>query len=203
MAVPPTIAEPTEIRILELAASHIRRFGLRRTTIVAIAEDAGMSHANIYRYFPSKAALVEAVTDYWLRPIEAALRDVADAPDPAYDKLERILTGLHRAYRDKLENDCNLFELFADATARSSGIARRHRNRIQGEIQRVIEEGMATGGFASADLRRALALVFDSLFRFIHPVAILIDRDIRREQLAGRFDRVLQQCLRSLARGSK
>ena len=48
-----------------------------------------MSHANIYRYFPSKSALVEGVTDYWLRPIEAGLRDIADGPDPAYDKLER------------------------------------------------------------------------------------------------------------------
>lgn len=193
--------EPVEARILELAANHIRRYGLRRTTIVSIAEDAGMSHANVYRYFPSKAALVEAVTDYWLRPIEAGLRDIADGPDPAYDKLERILSALQRAYRDKLDSDENLFELFADATARSAAIARRHRNRIQGEIQRVIDEGMATGAFFSGDQRRALAFVFDSLFRFLHPVAVRLDRDARPDQLAARFERVLQQLLRGLVQG--
>lgn len=193
--------EPVEARILELAANHIRRYGLRRTTIVSIAEDAGMSHANVYRYFPSKAALVEAVTDYWLRPIEAGLRDIADGPDPAYDKLERILSALQRAYRDKLDSDENLFELFADATARSTAIARRHRNRIQGEIQRVIDEGMATGAFFSGDQRRALAFVFDSLFRFLHPVAVRLDRDARPDQLAARFERVLQQLLRGLIQG--
>ncbi len=196
-------SEPVETRILELAASHIRVFGLRRTTIVGIAEEAGMSHANIYRYFPSKAALLEAVTDYWLRPIESGLRDIADGPDPAYDKLERILSALFRAYRDKLEADTNLFSVFADATAKSSGIARRHRNRVQGELQRVIEEGVAAGAFATNDQRRAHALVFDSLFRFIHPVALQLDRNVGRDQLASRFDRVLQQLMSSMIQNRK
>jgi AcrR family transcriptional regulator len=195
--------EPVEARLLEIAANHIRRFGLRRTTIVSIAEEAGMSHANVYRYFPSKAALVDAVTDYWLRPIEAGLRDIADGPDPAYDKLERILSALQRAYREKLEHDNNLFAVFADATARSTGVARRHRNRVQGELARVIEEGMAAGSFRAADQRRALALLFDSLFRFVHPVAVALDRDVRTEQIAGRFERVLQQTLRTLTQGQR
>ena len=60
-------------RILELAGDHLRRFGPRRTTIVGIAEAAGMSHANVYRYFPSKQALFEAVTALWLKPLEAQL----------------------------------------------------------------------------------------------------------------------------------
>ena len=57
-------------RILELACDHLRRFGPKRTTIVGIAEAAGMSHANVYRYFPSKQALFEAVTALWLKPLE-------------------------------------------------------------------------------------------------------------------------------------
>ncbi|MGE3246017.1 MAG: TetR/AcrR family transcriptional regulator [Beijerinckiaceae bacterium] len=195
--------EPVETRILELAASHNRRFGLRRTTIVSIAEEAGMSHANVYRYFPSKTALVDAVTDYWLRPIEAGLRIIADGPDPAYDKLERILSALQKAYREKLEQDSNLFDIFADATARSTGIARRHRNRVQSEVQRVVDEGMATGGFFAGDQRRALALIFDSLFRFIHPVAVRLDKEARGDQISNRFDRVLQQTLRTLVQGRR
>ena len=202
MAIPPA-PEPVEFRILELAASHIRQFGLRRTTIVAIAEEAGMSHANVYRYFPSKTALVEAVTDYWLRPIEAGLRDIADGPDPAYDKLERILSALHRAYRDKLDTDENLFLIFVDATAKSTGISRRHRNRILGEVQRVIDEGMASGAFTAGDQRHALAIIFDGLFRFVHPVAVRLDSDIPRSQLSSRFDRILRLVLRKLVRGTR
>jgi len=195
--------EPAETRIMEVAVAHIQRFGLRRFTIVAVAEDVGMSHANIYRYFPSKAALIEALTRYWLRPVEAGLRDIADGPDPAYDKLERMLSALHRAYREKLDSDEHLFSIFAEAELRSTGVARGHRNRIRGEIQRVIEEGMASGSFRVNDQRRALFFVFDALFRFIHPVPLRLDKDLHRAQITLRFDRVLQLVLRAMVNGIK
>ena len=44
-------------RLLAIATDHIRRFGAARVTVVAVAEEAGMSHANVYRFFASKAAL--------------------------------------------------------------------------------------------------------------------------------------------------
>lgn len=191
--------EPTDSRILRIAADHVRRFGVERTTVVSIAAEAGMSHANVYRYFPSKESLVDALTDHWLKPIEAGLHEIADAPDPADDKLERILSAIHRAYRHKVETDPNLFAIFAEAAPAGRAIARRHRGRVQNEIQRVIEEGMGGGVFRPGDLRRATALVFDALHRFIHPVSVRLDRDVPREQIDSRFERVTRIVLRSLA----
>jgi len=75
--------DSVEARILEVARAHIRRFGVARATIVGVAHDAGMTHANVYRYFPSKATLFEEITASWLRPIETRLREVADGPAPA------------------------------------------------------------------------------------------------------------------------
>ena len=164
-----TQADSPDSRILEIAAAHIRKFGLRRTTVVAIAQDAGMSHANVYRYFPSKNALVEAVSEHWLRPVESLIRDISDGPDPAYDKLERIANTIFSAYREKLETDPNIFAIFAEATEKGLESARKHRNRLQGEFQRIIEDGIASGAFPNAEQRRAIALVFDSLHRFHSP----------------------------------
>ena len=145
-----------------------------------------MSHANVYRYFPSKDALIEAVTDQWLKPVESGLRDIADAPDPAYDKLERMLLSVHRAYREKLDSDPALFDLLIDALAKERPSARKHRTRVQSEIQRAVEEGIASGAFAMADRRRALSLIFDAAHRFIHPVALKLDRDTPSAPLAAR-----------------
>ena len=58
----PELQPAVDQRLLEIAAGHIRRFGAARTTIVGVAQEAGMSHANIYRYFPSKTGLLDAVT---------------------------------------------------------------------------------------------------------------------------------------------
>ncbi len=191
--------EPTDARILQIAAEHVRKYGLARTTVVSIAAEAGMSHANVYRYFPSKQALVDALTDHWLKPIEAGLHDIADAPDPADDKLERIVSAVYRAYRNKAEVDPNLFKIFAEAMEQGRGTARRHRGRLQSEIQRVVDEGMAGGVFRQGDLRRAVALVFDGLHRFMHPVVIRLDRDVPREQMDARFERLAGVVLRALA----
>lgn len=199
MAKPP-LPESPNLRILEIAADHIRKYGLRRTTIVGIAQDAGMSHANVYRYFPSKTALIEAVTDIWLKPVEADLRQIADSPDPAYDKLERIVSTLHTAYRDKLENDPNVFSLFVDATSDGLAVARRHRNRVQAELQRILDEGNSAGAFVLPDQRKALSLVFDGLHRFIHPVSVCQDAGTPRAQLEPRFERMVRLVIGALGR---
>jgi len=197
-AAPP---EPVESRLVALAADHVRRFGAARTTVVGVAAEAGMTHANVYRYFPSKAALLEEVTAAWLRPLEAKLREAADGADPAYDKLERMLLAVHRAYREKLDGDPALFDLLVDSLTKERAAARKHRARVQSEIQRVVEEGVASGAFAMADRRRALALVFDAGHRFIHPVALRFDRAAPAPAIAQRFERVVSMTLRALRTG--
>jgi AcrR family transcriptional regulator len=193
--------EPTESRLLALAAEHVRRFGAARTTVVGVAADAGMTHANVYRYFPSKLALLEEVTAAWLRPLEAKLREAADGADPAQDKLERMLLAVHRAYRDKLDADPALFDLLIDSLTKERAAARKHRARVQSEMQRVVEEGVASGAFAMTDRRRALSLVFDASHRFIHPVALKLDREIPAGALAQRFERIVSMTLRALRTG--
>ena len=194
-------AESVETRILEIARAHLRKFGAARTTIVGVAHEAGMTHANVYRYFASKTALFEEITASWLRPIEARLRQAAEGADPAYDKLENMLMTVHRAYRHKLESDPALFDLLIDALTQGRASAQRHRARVQSEIQRVLEEGVASGAFALADRRRAMSLIFDASHRFIHPVALKLDKDAATATLASRFETIVAMTLRTLRTG--
>lgn len=190
-----------EARILEIAAAHLRRLGPKRVTIVEIAETAGMSHANVYRYFPSKAALLDEVTAAWLRPLEAEVRVIAESPDPAPDKLERILYAVHRSYREKLERDPVLFRLLVQASEANSGVSRKHRGKLQGAVQRTIEEGFSQGAFTTVDMRKALALVFDLAHRFTHPAAIGLDAEAPRPAVDTRAARVSRLVLQALASG--
>ena len=192
---------PADARIMEAAATFLRRYGPRRATVVAIAQAAGMSHANVYRYFPSKAALIEEVTAAWLRPIESEVRVIAESPDPATDKLERILAAIQRAYRDKLERDPQLFQILAEAAQIDAPVARKHRARLQGAVQRTIEEGFVQGNFRQVDMPRALALVFDVAHRFLHPAAIVMDARTTRTALNTRASRVTRLLLQELRAG--
>lgn len=192
---------PADQRLLDIAAAHIRRFGAGHVAIVRIAEDAGMSHANVYRYFPSKTALIDEVTAAWLKPVEADLRVIGDGPDPPFDKLERLIFVVHRAYRAKLDDDPELFALLVAAVEGNRGVARKHRNRVQQAVQHALEEGMSSGAFARLDMRRAMALIFDMMHRFIHPLSIRMDASVPRAEIEQRASRVFAQAMRALAAG--
>jgi len=59
----PTAAD-TRLVIIEAAQACFRQNGLRRTTIVDIAEAAGLSRGTVYQYFKDKAAIVEACAEH-------------------------------------------------------------------------------------------------------------------------------------------
>ncbi|MEW6437531.1 MAG: TetR/AcrR family transcriptional regulator [Pseudomonadota bacterium] len=191
----------TDLRLLDLASEHVRRYGATRLTVTEIAEAAGMSHANVYRYFRSKTALLDAVTAAWLAPLEAGLRIIADAPDPAHDKLERLLFAIHRAYRDKLATDPKIFDLFCAATQAQAEIARRHQQHIVRALNRILDEGHGSGAYLIDDQAAAAHFVLDAMHRFLSPATVRADVEIAREELESRAAKLLSLVGRALAQG--
>lgn len=53
----------TRRRLLELAIARFARDGYRRTSVSAVARDAGLSPAAVYAYFDGKEGLFEAAVD--------------------------------------------------------------------------------------------------------------------------------------------
>jgi AcrR family transcriptional regulator len=197
----PDAAVPPDSRVLAIAADHLKRFGPRRITVVDIADAAGMTHANVYRYFTSKAALIDAVAGQWLKSLETLIADIADAPDPADDKLERLIQAWSQAHRDLLVENRHLFDVYCTATETSRALVRKHRGRMRQLIERVIDEGIATGKFEPRDRERAVGFVSDAVYRFINPVAIRLDVEVPRDILDGRLAVMVRVVQRALANG--
>lgn len=195
------VPERVDVRLVSIAADHIRRVGARRVTVVGIAGEAGMTHANVYRYFPSKEALIDAVVADALKPVELMMADIAGAPDPADDKLERLTLALAHAYRDLAENDRAIFELYADIAVANRSVARRHRGRVFMFVERVVDEGAAIGVFRLRDRDTAMTFLTDTLFRFSHPSAILLDAGRPKEVMDRRFSVLVGVALRALVGG--
>src|SRR3954471_16034786 len=66
-------------RILDAAAEQVEHFGVRRFTLDDVARRLGISRVTIYRYFPKRDALVEAVV---LRELQRFLRAIDAAVSP-------------------------------------------------------------------------------------------------------------------------
>jgi AcrR family transcriptional regulator len=201
MAHSPAETVSTDRRILSIAEDHMRRFGMERTTVSAVAKDAGMTHANIYRYFPSKTALADAVTALWLRELEALATGIADAPDPAADKLERLLLAVMRAHRQQMLAEPNIYALLGEAYAENRPVARTHRSRLLRLIERILEEGISSEAFTLTERDRAVRLIFDLLYRFLNPAPVALDRAVPDRVMETRQAMALRTLLLTLRMG--
>jgi AcrR family transcriptional regulator len=193
---------PADVRLLAIASDHLKRFGPRAVTVVSIADEAGLTHAAVYRYFPSKAALIDAVAGLWLKNLEALIAEIADAPDPADDKLERLIQAWAQAHRDLLAENRHLFDVYCDAVETARALVRKHRARLRQLLERVLDEGVATAKFDPRDRDRALAFIGDAVYRFVNPLAVRLDAEVPHDILDQRLSAMIRVVLRTLARGS-
>ena len=86
-----TKPDDTRERIMETAETLFRRMGFAKTAVADIAAELRMSPANIYRFFDSKIAIVEAICRRCLSAVEEKAWAVARSKAPAASRMERLI----------------------------------------------------------------------------------------------------------------
>lgn len=81
----------TEEAILSAAYSCFERYGIRKTTIDDIAQEAGVSRATMYRYFASKEQVLDKLSSVETAKVNAELRQRFVAQDNIEDALVECL----------------------------------------------------------------------------------------------------------------
>jgi AcrR family transcriptional regulator len=81
----------TSDTILAAAQRAIRRRGPQKLSLSAVAEEAGVSRPTVYRWFPTKALLLAAITAYEVEQFDAGLQALAEEHR---DPTERFDAGL-------------------------------------------------------------------------------------------------------------
>lgn len=93
------LEQETRRRITEAAVALHGTVGPARTSVSAVAREAGVRRSTVYRHFPDEAALFEACSTHWQAqnpvPDPAAWAAIAD-PD---ERLAHALEGLFAYYR--------------------------------------------------------------------------------------------------------
>ena len=111
----------TPERILEVTEDVLRRFGLAKATVVDVARALDVSHGSVYRHFPSKASLREAVAKRWLDRVSLPLEQVAQDKGPARARLERWLRTLCLAKQKKVSEDPEMFATYLTLAREACG----------------------------------------------------------------------------------
>ena len=103
---------PAEVRndILVAAWDLFRQLGAR-TTVADVAERLGMSSANVYRFFPSKQALTDAVCASQLAALTDAAHAAAARPGSARQRARAMILALHEAMREQMLHEARVHEI--------------------------------------------------------------------------------------------
>src|SRR5215470_8512499 len=83
--------DDTRARIMDTAEALFRRLGFAKTAVADIAAELKMSPANVYRFFPSKNAIVEAICQRCLGELEDRAWAVARSRGGAAQRIEQVV----------------------------------------------------------------------------------------------------------------
>ena len=185
-----TSSQPdTRTRILLEAERLFRHYGYGKTTIADISEACGMSAANVYRFFPSKSALMEAICGKLISEMESRLHQIVRQPVPARERLLLFIQEIHRHTVENLLDHRKVHEMVVVAMEEQWLAIRSHIERIAGLLGELIKDGIATGEFAPGDAKRIGKIVHTAIACFCHPVIVaqkLDDEDrVRPEEMAA------------------
>ena len=185
----------TPERILEVTEDVLRRFGLTKATVVDVARALDVSHGSVYRHFPSKASLRQAVAKRWLDRVNAPLQEVSEGSGPVPAKLERWLRTMISIKHKKVSEDPEMFETYLTLAREACEVVKAHKDGLVDQIALMLSEGVQQGVFEVTDLKASARALFDATSRFHHPAHADEWSD---PQLGARVDALLALLLRGL-----
>jgi AcrR family transcriptional regulator len=185
----------TPERILEVTEDVLRRFGLAKATVVDVARALDVSHGSVYRHFPSKASLREAVAKRWLDRVNAPLQKIAEGSGPTPARLERWLRTMIAIKHKKVADDPEMFATYLALAQEACKVVKAHKDGLVDQIADILSDGVKDGVFEVTDVKASARALFDATSRFHHPAHA---EEWRDAALPARIDALLALLLRGL-----
>jgi AcrR family transcriptional regulator len=169
-----TKAKPddTRARIIATADALFRRLGYAKTAVADIAGELAMSPANVYRFFPSKNAIVEAICRRCLGELDDKAWAIARSRGPAAARLERLVLEILAYHKENLLTDKRVNDIVLVAIEDSWDAVQAHKEAIRNVAELILRDGMEAGDFDKLDPTETSRLLMRSLVAFMHPVLI-------------------------------
>jgi AcrR family transcriptional regulator len=185
----------TPERILEVTEDVMRRYGLAKATVVDVARALDVSHGSVYRHFPSKDSLRQAVAKRWLDRVSAPLAKIAEESGPAPARLDRWLRALCLAKQKRVFEDPEMFATYLTLARDACVAVKGHKQDLIDQIATILSDGVKQGVFQVSDVKASARAVFDATTRYHHPAHADEWKD---PDLASRIDVLLPLLLKGL-----
>lgn len=189
-------AAATRAAITETAERLFRTLGYQKTTVADIARELRMSPANVYRFFPSKAAINEAICARILAELDAAVWAVARGPGSPPDRIRALFRLLQENTLALFFQERRMHDMVTAALEENWPIIAAHIDTIDEAFSHVVADGEAMGIFGGVEAGHAGRMIHATCVLFTHPT--LVQQCQVKEDLAAHAANMAEFCLRAL-----
>lgn len=179
-------ADETRERIARVAEELFRRMGFAKTAVADIASELGMSPANVYRFFPSKTAIVQDICSRCLEEMEGEIRGICGHPRSPRQRIFDVFHAIMVYHRDNFLSERRVHDMVQVAIEENWEAIAAHKQRIGHALADLLIEGIEIGDFVPHDTTAASEILLGSMIKFCHPMLIAeyIDDDLEAQQRA-------------------
>lgn len=164
--------DDTRARIMETADALFRRLGFAKTAVADIAAELKMSPANVYRFFPSKNAIVDAICRRCLSELEEKAWAVARSKGPAPQRMERLFFEILAYHKENLLSEHRVNEIVLFAIEHMWDTIRAHKEVNRNIVELIVRDGVEAGEFEAVAPRATAELMMRSMVAFCHPMLV-------------------------------
>ncbi len=162
--------EETRARITDQADALFRQFGYSKTTVADIARELKMSTANIYKFFPSKSAIIQAGAERNLSELNEIILRVVRSKKRAGDRLLGIVLAIYRLHQDYFKHERQIYQLVRTATEENWSCVCDFKKFLNRILVDVIRDGIRQGEFRRTDAAATTSVLLDCFTWITNPV---------------------------------
>ncbi len=166
-------AQTAREQILDVAQARLLQFGYHKTTMAEIADDAGMSAANLYRYFANKQDIAAECAGRCMTERLERLRDVARDPrlTPA-EKLTNYALGMIEHSHELADPDSKIGEVVAFIARERPELVHDKMSKHHALIAEILSSGIDSGEFDIDDVIDTARNVYSAFVLFDVPLFV-------------------------------
>src|SRR4029453_15749951 len=111
------------------------------------------SPANVYRFFSSKNAIVEAICQRCLGELDSKAWEVARSRGTAADRITRLFLEIFRYHKENLITEKRVHDIVLVAMENSWGAIEKHNDAIGTGSEVILRDGIANAQFDAVEPR--------------------------------------------------
>jgi AcrR family transcriptional regulator len=128
-----------------------------------------MSPANVYRFFPSRRAIEEAVVAKLFERVFMAATHAARSASSSLARLAATLQVIAQLHEERLAKDGKLHDLVAVAARENWPVTLSHIDRIRGIVRSIIAAGQASSELQEGSPMALTCCLLEAMDAYINP----------------------------------